>query len=268
MKSGLVGGVINNTSYKDNMQNPLNLTGNKKPLLYGLPDYYTITGGNTTNLNDIANTGNFWKSNGSAASRPIPTENRLNGKTILVYNGASAFMAANSAPSSTAKNAYSVMFVAKMNGNANMVMTTTNTITAGGWEVTAGSSDAYLLSSKYYYSTSNFSTWQSQSPSSNRTRGYAIYTFKFRLAQPGGAGSEQLMYVNGQLQHYPVSTTFTVGTTTSSLLTLGIGNNPVSTNTFALNFELGACMAFDYFLNESEQLRLENYLRYYYGDRF
>lgn len=268
MKSGLVGGNINTMATRSNMQNPLNLTGNKKPLVYGLPDYYTITGSTITNLTDIAKTGNFWLSNGSSAARPIPRENRLNSRTMLVYEGSSAYMTTNTSPSTVAKNAYTVIFVAKMNGTANMVLATTNSITAGAINVLAGSSDGYNVNSNFYYGTSAFSTWQSNTPSNRITREYAIYVVKYRLAQPGGVGSEQLMYINGQLQHYPVSTTFTVSTTTSTMATFGLGNNPVSPNTFAMNFELGACMLFDYFLNESEQLRIENYLRYYYNERF
>jgi hypothetical protein len=268
MKIGLVGGNINTMSNRSNMQNPLNLTGNKKPLMYGLPDFYTITGSTITNLTDIANTGRFWTSNGSAASRPIPRENKLNGRTMLVYEGASAWMSSNSAPSSTAKNAYTIIFVAKMNGTGNMTMLTSNSITAGAINVQAGPSDTYSVRSDFYYSTSNFSTWSSVSPSNRITRDYAIYTVKYRLAQPGGVGSEQLMYINGQLQHYPVSTTFTLGTTTAAMNTIAIGNSPTSPNTLARDFELGACMVFDYFVNESEQLRLENYLRYYYNERF
>lgn len=268
MKIGLVGGSINTMSNRSNMQNPLNLTGNKKPLIYGLPDFYTITGSTITNLTDIAKTGNFWISNGSAASRPIPRENKLNGRTMLVYEGSSAWMSSNSAPSSTAKNAYTAIFVAKMNGTGNMTMLTSNSITAGAILVQAGPTDTYSVRSNFYYGTSNFSTWSSVSPSNWMTRDYAIYTVKYRLAQPGGVGSEQLMYINGQLQHYPVSTTFTLGTTTAAMNTIAIGNSPTSTNTLARDFELGACMVFDYFLNESEQLRIENYLRYYYNERF
>ena len=268
MKIGLVGGSVNTMSNRSNMQNPLNLTGNKKPLIYGLPDFYTITGSTITNLTDIAKTGNFWISNGSAASRPIPRENKLNGRTMLVYEGSSAWMSSNSAPSATAKNAYTAIFVAKMNGTGNMTMLTSNSITAGAILVQAGPTDTYSVRSNFYYGTSNFSTWSSVSPSNRMTRDYAIYTVKYRLAQPGGVGSEQLMYINGQLQHYPVSTTFTLGTTTAAMNTIAIGNSPTSTNTLARDFELGACMVFDYFLNESEQLRIENYLRYYYNERF
>lgn len=268
MKIGLVGGIKQQITNRDNMQNPLNLTGNKKPLLYGLPDFYTITGGNTTNLTDIANTGRFWISNGSAASRPIPRENKLNGRTMLVYEGASAWMSSNSAPSAIAKNSYTIIFVAKMNGTGNMILATSNSITAGAIIVQAGPSDTYSVRSNFYYATSAFSTWSSVSPSNRMTRDYAIYTLKYRLAEPGGEGSEQLMYINGQLQHYPISTTFTVGTTTAAMNTLGLGNSPTSPNTLARNFELGACMVFDYFLNESEHLRIENYLRYYYNERF
>jgi hypothetical protein len=50
--------------------------------------------------------------------------------------------------------------------------------------------------------------------------------------------------------------------------TFVIGNDREAGGSVGGNIQLGAFLMTDYWLNESEQLRLENYFRDYYGHKF
>ena len=50
--------------------------------------------------------------------------------------------------------------------------------------------------------------------------------------------------------------------------TFVVGNQSTTSGTRGAGMYFGAFLLFDYWLNESEQLRLENYFRDYYGHKF
>jgi hypothetical protein len=279
VESGYRGGMHNQLPDRDKMLNPLNLSGNKKPLAYGLADFYNITGGNTTNLNDIANTGNYWLSNGSVVSRPIPYDNVLGGKTILKYNGSSSVMElANSL--SVARNAYTVMCMIKLNGNTSLSIIDTNQISAGGIYVytPASGASANQIRSRFYSNTSTGTIYTSDiGPTTSSSiantpeefNDYMLLTCKFRLAQPTGPGSEQELCINGRKHKILFGgDNFLVSGTTFTIPTLGIGNNPSSQNALAQGFEMGMGLVLPYWLENAEQQKIENYFRWYYNKSF
>jgi len=99
---------------------------------------------------------------------------------------------------------------------------------------------------------------------------WCIITVKCTVKQKNGLGSEQEMYVNGKYQHIFSSTTWTtpeVTTTFPASQELSIGSSnisaPVNNGMYLASFLL-----LPYWANESEQLRLENYFRQYYGKTF
>ena len=280
-RSGLLGGNWKELPNRDKMLNPLNLTGDKKPLVYGIADYYTITGGNITNLNDIASTGNYWLSNGSVVSRPIPYSNILGGKTILKYDGSSSIMEiANSI--STARNAYTIMCMVKLNGNAGLSVIDSAQITTGAIYVStpANSASACQLRSRFYSNTSTGTVYTSDVGFTNSSstantpeefQDYMLLTCKYRLSQPGGPGSEQNMFINGRLHQIlsGVDNFSLTATTTFTIPSLGIGNNPVSQNTgIVQGFEMGMALVLPYWVEYAEQVKIENYFRWYYGRSF
>lgn len=280
-RRGLVGGLHRNVPNKDKMLNPANLEGTKKPLVYGIADYYTISGGTITNLTDIANTGNNWTSNSSGANRPIPYENTLNGKTILKYDGSLSVMFANSAPSSTARAAYTIMAMIKLNGTPGSVVFDTNQITAGAILVStpSNSASACQLRSRFYSSTSTGTTYTSDvgptnssstANTPNEFKDYMLVTCKYRLNRPSGIGSEQHMFINGRFHQILLGTDSFSPTinSTSTMPEMGIGNNPVSQNSLAQGFEMGMGLVLPYWLEYAEQVKIENYFRWYYGKSF
>lgn len=268
LSSGLRGGIVSSIWDKSKIQNPLNLTGIKKPVMYGCADFCVGEGTSQLTMNDIANTGNTFITNISSSNRPIQTPNSIGTKSTLVYASSTSQLNASSAPIPSARSSMTLMMVCKMSGTQNTWLASTNTITAGALDVTAYSSDVYSINSNFYYATSAFSTYRTLSPSPNYMRDYIIVTLKYKISNLTGTGSEQEIYVNSRLSKYSALTTFTPGVSTFTMSALGIGNNPGSGPANATGFELGSVILFDYFLNESEQLRLENYFRWYYGYNF
>jgi len=279
IESGYRSGMHNTLSNKDKMLNPLNLTGDKKPVIYGLADFYNITGGNVTNLNDIANTGNYWLSNGSTVSRPIPYPDVLGGKTILKYNGSSAVMEANSIISQ--KASFTIMCMVKLNGSASLPVIDSNQITAGAILVStpASGASALQLRSRFYSASTTGTIYTSDiGPTSASSiantpaefHDYMLLTCKYRLNQPAGPGSEQEMYINGR-QHQILfgADNFTpTANAVFSIPTLGIGNNPSSQTSTSLGFEMGMGLVLPYWLENGEQEKIENYFRWYYNKSF
>jgi hypothetical protein len=268
IRSGMHGGVVNGIFDKSKVQNPLNLVGAEKPIMYGCADFCTGEGTSQLTMDDIANTGKTFITNISSSNRPIQTPNKIGSKDALVYANATSQLNASAAPISSGRSAITLMMVCKMSGGQNTWLASTNSITAGALDITALSTDVYTINSNFYYGTSAFSTYRTLSPSPNYMRDYMILTLKYKISNLTGTGSEQEIYVNGRLAKYASATTFTPGVSTFTMAALGIGNNPGSGPANATNFELGSVILFDYFLNETEQLRLENYFRQYYGINF
>ena len=280
VESGYRGGMHNTLSNKDKMLNPLNLSGDKKPMIYGLADFYNITGGNVTNLNDIANTGNYWLSNGSTVSRPIPYPDVLGGKTILKYDGSASVMEAQNII--TAKSAFTIMVMIKLNGSVSVPIIDSNQITAGAILVSTPASGASALQirSRLYSATSTGTIYTSDigpttaSSTANTPaefHDYMLLTCKYRLNQPGGPGSEQEMYINGRQHQILFGTDSFVGNNaapTFSIPTLGIGNNPSTQTSTSQGFELGMALVLPYWIDCGEQEKIENYFRWYYNKSF
>ena len=280
IESGYKGGLHSTLPNKDKMLNPLNLTGNKKPLIYGLADFYNITGGNVTNLNDIANTGNYWQSNGSAISRPIPYPDVLGGKTILKYDGSSAVMRMVNAENDQ-RSECTVMCMIKLNGTPGVSILDTGQVTTGAIYVAAPASgaSAYQIRSRFYSATSTGTIYTSDvgpttSSSVENTpeefKDYMLLTCKFRLSQPGGPGSEQHMFINGRFHKILFGGDNFTGSSinTFNIPSLGIGNSGPSQNSLSLGFEMGMGLILPYWLECAEQEKIENYFRWYYNKSF
>jgi hypothetical protein len=85
------------------------------------------------------------------------------------------------------------------------------------------------------------------------------------MYQPTGVGSEMEIYLNGKLNMTPVTTTFGSSTSTMPNTGYSFGNNSSATSA---GCHMASGIVFNYWLNTSEQIRIENFYRYYYGYRF
>jgi hypothetical protein len=99
---------------------------------------------------------------------------------------------------------------------------------------------------------------------------WCLITVKCTVKQKNGQGSEQELYVNGKYQHTLSSTTWTTPeavTTFPASQDLTIGVDDIASPS-ANGMYFAAFLMLPYWANESEQLRLENYFRWYYGKKF
>ena len=160
--------------------------------------------------------------------------------------------------------------VCKLKAIAAQVFYIDSSITPGGVDLSMIDTNRTLRSIYYggqpgSITNSQYDSFLSQGESSD----WMILTLKYRLKQPGGAGSEQEMYVNGRLQHKLNSSTFNIITTSmTSGQTFIIGNTSITSGSRGNSMFFGSFLLLDYWMNESEQLRLENYFRWYYGNKF
>ena len=116
-----------------------------------------------------------------------------------------------------------------------------------------------------YESTIATTTTTSDGTNSNK---WFILTVKFDMTQRNGNGSEMEIYINGVKNMTPITTTFTGSSTAMSNLTVHYGNTTTQSNDINYRCQIASSIYFDYWLNNTEQTRIENFYRYYYGHRF
>jgi hypothetical protein len=141
-------------------------------------------------------------------------------------------------------------------------------LTRGGIFFTQPTEDKLRLQ---LYSESGVSSVYESCNLEQELQDWILVTIKCTLKQINGPGSEQEFYVNGKQQRQFVSSnwttpeTYQAWTATSQGLTLGGAGTsaPVANGMYFASFLL-----LPYWANESEQLRLENYFRKYYGKKF
>lgn len=141
-------------------------------------------------------------------------------------------------------------------------------LTAGGIYFTQQTANTLRLQ---LYSASGVSSVYDSSDLSVDLQDWMLVTIKCTLKQINGQGSEQIFYVNGKPQHQFVSSNWTTPEATQawSALSQGIavGMDSISSPN-ANGMYFASLLVLPYWANESEQLRLENYFRDYYGKKF
>ena len=271
INSGLLGGLVNGIWDKSKMQNPVSLTGIKKPLIFCNADNFTTPPAASVTLTDLVGSGfTLTNAQGSAFVPDLVEDGLFNHRNYLDFNDTRCSLYPTPALTFAGDSEVSVMMVVKLKSGANQLFYIDSTIIPGGVDLSM--SDVNRTIRSIYYGGQPGSITNSQYDSflsQGEREDWMILTAKYRLKQPGGAGSEQEMYVNGRLQHKLNSSTFNIITTSmTSGQTFIVGNTNISSGSRGLSMHLGAFLLTDYWMNESEQLRLENYFRWYYGNSF
>ena len=141
-------------------------------------------------------------------------------------------------------------------------------ITAGGIYFTQPTTNTLRLQ---LYSASGVSSVYQSCNLEQELQDWILVTIKCTLKQINGQGSEQMFFVNGKPQHEFVSSNWTTpeATTAWSATSQGmlVGAQNVSSPD-ANSMYFASLLVLPYWANESEQLRLENYFRDYYGIKF
>jgi hypothetical protein len=271
MASGLKGGIVEKMPDKNKMQNPLNLSGVKKPLIYCNADNLTTNTGTVITLTDLIGSGfTLTNAQGTNPTPNIIVKDIFNRRDSLDFNNAASSLYPTPALNFNGDSEVSIIMVCKLKAIAAQVFYIDSSITPGGVDLSMIDTNRTLRSIYYggqpgSITNSQYDSFLSQGESSD----WMILTLKYRLKQPGGPGSEQEMYVNGRLQHKLNSSTFNIITTSmTSGQTFIIGNTSITSGSRGNSMFFGSFLLLDYWMNESEQLRLENYFRWYYGNKF
>jgi hypothetical protein len=223
-------------------------------------------------------------SNLSATNRPYPRVGGQGlGDHVYLDHGGSTGTATNlwlgpanalglaedSLLNNIAPSAITIMMVMKSkNTSGKTHLWIEDNLTHGGIFFTQPTTDTLRLQ---LYSASGVSSVYESCDLKQELQDWILVTIKCTLKQINGPGSEQEFYVNGKQQHQFVSSNWTTPETNqawtagSQGLTLGGAgtSTPVANGMFFASFLL-----LPYWANESEQLRLENYFRKYYGKKF
>ena len=287
IQSGLKQGKIKSTGIKDrtHSQDPRLLKGVKKPLVFCIADYYTQPNSTTTTLLDIANTGYTLTCAAGGSIRPIPTTNDIFNKfTSMNFNNTQSFLIGSPTLALTGYSAITMIMVVKLKKiAARAIFTIDDTTTPGGLNVDILNTSNTIQTTFYGGQPGSVtnSVYNSIQPTSEM-EDWMILTVKVRLQEPQikptgtprlGGGSEQETYINGIIQKKFVSTSPYTNNTTAPVFTSAqniiVGNdNSILSGSKGNGIRLGGIVVLPYWANDSEQVRLENYWRSYYGYKF
>ena len=271
--SGLKKGLVKKLEDHTHMQDPKLLTGVKKPVIFCIADYYTQPDNSTTIMTDLCGSGYSLWCNAGSSYRPAPIVNDIfNNKTSLDFPNSASYLVPTPTPNFAGYKEFTYMTVVKLKGiAARIVYHIDDTITPGGVDLATIDTLNTLNQTMYggQPGTITNSVYTTYKPASEMDD-WLLITSKVRLSQPGGPGSEQELYIGGSLQHKLVSSNFNVVTTAyTSSQNLIIGNdNSILSGTKGNGTKIGSVLLLPYWVNESEQIRLENYFRHYYGYKF
>lgn len=274
MESGFKKGFTNGLTRHDKIQDPTLLEEGKKPLVFWLADLGTVSGTTLTGL-----TNNI--SGGSAitvASSPTYVYNGfLNNRAYIDMNSANDVIYT---PFSNNKNEITIMMLVRLSNTINnqylFSKVSSNAANTIG-DIRIYSMSGNRVRVEMYGNPNNtlsvYDTFTSDIAGVVEGKGWSILTVKCRLYQPQGQGSEMEVYVNGSMNMTPITTTF--GGSTSNFANasnLIFGNGPIVLSLTGISSgggsNIAGALVFDYWLNSSEQIRNENFFRWYYGYRF
>jgi hypothetical protein len=271
--SGMKQGLHKLTQDKSHSQDPAELRGIKKPLIFCISDFYTQPSNIETRLLDLCGSGYALFCNAGGSYRPQPLlRDIFYNKTSMDFVNPSCYLVPTPTLSLTGYNALTTIMVVRLKGQSTKaVFTIDDTTTPGGLNILIEDTDNRLSSTfrggqAGSVTSSKFETYKA----SGEMWDWMIITSKVRLGQPQGAGSEQELYINGNLQKKFVASNFNVITTAFAAgQNIIVGNdNSILSGTKGNGIKLGGIVVLPYWANETEQIRIENYWRSYYGNKF
>lgn len=266
MRTGFACGNTDGTANMDKLQDPELLIGNKLPLVHWNAESCTTNvGGNVLTAVNLSN-------KVGAPSITVASDPNRVGNDVNNNRGAITFDTTDyfSGGALTGKTEATLMCVFKINTTATTDLLTYifNSIS---FPNTSGDIILQTIGGNQIQSTlggsnsSNFSRFSTPA-NLNQTQWYLL-TGKYRLNPINGPGSEQEVYINGTKQNIILNTQTYDGNESTVFSTTSVfyGGNPSQTRGGNL---IATALVFDYWINESEQIRIENYLRDYYGIKF
>ena len=272
LRTGFANGNTDGTANMDKLQDPVLLTGVKKPLFFCNADNVTTNTGTVITLTDLIGSGRaLTNAQGTNPTPDLVTKSIFNLRNSLDFNNSAGSLYPTPAFNLNGKSEYSVMMVIKIDAATGYILQVQDLLSAGSLVLRVTDTTRTIRSTFYGGQGGSLTTsvYETAGISEAEEQDWMILTVKYRLAQPGGPGSEQEIYINGSIKEQLVSSDFNIITTTmAATSTFVIGNDREALGSVGGNIHLGAFLMTDYWFNESEQLRLENYFRDYYGHKF
>lgn len=279
-RSGFLGGITDGTANMDKIQDPVTLASarNDCPFFYWNADNMTLSGTNVTAVTNLLGTYNPLTqstiSSFTVTSDPAYIANGVfNNKAYIAFDSNDAFGVLNTAvPNMTNTNEMTLMMVCQSTGAGTALFCKNNegifpgTGTSGDLIVeTVAGGDFQVTFVGNTYASANYGIWECGDVKS-RSGNWVLLTIKARMKQPNGVGSEIEIYLNGtknMVNTFGPITSFTGTTWANSYIVFGNGSSFVNGGG-----NIAAGLIIEQWVNESEQLRLENYFRDYYGNKF
>lgn len=273
MESGLRKGIVSESGIHTKVQDPTLLQGNKQPSSFFIADFNaTTTAGSTiTSLTQLSPGKTAYTIGSSPAFQPPYRGNGgvYNNKAYIDFNSSADRVSTSLATMGSGQNELTVMMVFRISStstNRMLFYSVDSTIsnTVGDIQITTQNGNRVRVSFIGNPTTTS-AVYDTYDPLVEGLYHWHLLTCKFRLYQPNGQGSEVEMYLNGNLNMTPITTTFGGSTNNFVGNTFHFGNNSSATSAGS---QIASAITFDYWLNPSEQLRIENFYRWYYGRRF
>lgn len=279
-RSGFLGGITDGTANMDKIQDPVTLASarNDCPFFYWNADNITLSGTNVTAVTNLLGTYNPLTqstiSSFTVTSDPAYIANGVfNNKAYIAFDSNDAFGVLNTAvPNMTNTNEMTLMMVCQSTGAGTALFCKNNegifpgTGTSGDLIVeTVAGGDFQVTFVGNTYASANYGIWECGDAKS-RSGNWVLLTIKARMKQPNGVGSEIEIYLNGtknMVNTFGPITSFTGTTWANGYIVFGNGSSFVNGGG-----NIAAGLIIEQWVNESEQLRLENYFRDYYGNKF
>jgi hypothetical protein len=271
MESGLKKGVVSESGMHNKIQDPTLLQGSKKPSSFWLADYATATGAGATitALSELISGATAFTILSSPAYQPPYSGNGgvYNNKAYIDFNSGADLIYTSLSTMGSGKNELTLMMVVRLSTTSTTTLfySVDSTISTTVGDIRVESIGGNKIRVTFIGNPTSTSSVYETYDSTLEGNNWHLLTVKFRLYQPGGQGSEMELWLNGNLNMAPVTTTFGGSTSTFVGNSYNIGNNSSQT---AGGSNMAAFLTLDYWVNSSEQMRLENFFRWYYGRRF
>ena len=272
MESGNKKGITSEPGMHNKVQDPTLLQGSKKPTTMFLADYATAAGPGSglTGLTQLIQGGPTFLFNSSPAYQPpyIGNGGVYNNKAYIDFNSAADCVYTNTALIGAGKNEITVMMLVRLSSTSTTMLfyNVDSTISSTTGDLTIQSIGGNKIRVTLYGNpTTTTSVYETFDPLVQGIYHWHLLTVKCRLYQPNGIGSEMEIWIDGKLNMAPVTTTFTGSTSNFVGNTYFFGNNSSFTSAGS---QIAAAITMNYWANSSEQIRLENFFRWYYGRKF
>ena len=280
MNTGLRGGIVSSTWDKYKMQDPVVLASarNDCPFFYWNADNLTVVGGNVTAITNLLETYNPLTQ--SAISSMVilsdPAYNPaavFNNRAAVTFDNTDVFTTNNLAvPNMTNTSEMTMIMVCKPVSTSRSVLFWKKDVNSDPSIATIGDLSVEFDGSNINVvfegnPTTEIATYRASDP--RILNNWIILTVKARLSLPNGVGSSIDIHVNGTRNKTTISDTITslprvpVSTWNNGYIQFGNSNQTVGGNN-----QIAAGFITEQWMNESEQLRVENYFRWYYGYNF